>query len=121
MRCQGIGRQRVRRSGAGDRAGARGNPLRGSECVSYDPIDPIAPAATHWRNGEPVYDRGEAVCVVGGGASGLAAIKNLKQYGFQVDCYERETGVGGAWNWRHDRSPVYASTHLVSSKPFTQF
>ena len=38
-----------------------------------------------------------------------------------VDCYERETGVGGAWNWRHDRSPVYASTHLISSKPFTQF
>ena len=38
-----------------------------------------------------------------------------------MDCYERETGVGGAWNWRHDRSPVYASTHLISSKPFTQF
>jgi hypothetical protein len=68
-----------------------------------------------------VYDRGETVCVIGAGASGLAAIKNLTQYGFRVDCYERETGVGGAWNWRHDRSPVYASTHLITSKPFTQF
>nr|WP_312882595.1 NAD(P)-binding domain-containing protein [Micromonospora polyrhachis] len=58
---------------------------------------------------------------MGAGASGLTAIKNLKEYGFDVDCYERETGVGGAWNWRHDRSPVYASTHLISSKPFTQF
>jgi hypothetical protein len=68
-----------------------------------------------------VYDRGGTVCVIGAGASGLAAIKNLKEHGFGVDCYERETGVGGAWNWRHDRSPVYASTHLISSKPLTQY
>lgn len=73
------------------------------------------------QDGRPVYDRGDTVCVIGAGASGLAAIKNLRQHGFSVDCYERETGIGGAWNWRHDRSPVYASTHLISSKPFTQF
>jgi flavin-binding monooxygenase-like protein len=89
--------------------------------VSNDELDPIAPVTGIWRDGEPVYDRGDAVCVVGAGASGLAALKNLKESGFRVDCYERETGVGGAWNWRHDRSPVYASTHLISSKPFTQF
>jgi Flavin-binding monooxygenase-like len=70
---------------------------------------------------EITADRGESVCVIGAGGSGLAAIKNLKEYGFTVDCYERETSVGGGWNWRHDRSPVYASTHLISSKPFTQF
>ena len=77
--------------------------------------------ATLRRDDHPVYDRGDTVCVIGAGASGLAAIKNLKEYGFAVDCYERETGVGGAWNWRHDRSPVYASTHLISSKPLTQY
>jgi hypothetical protein len=59
--------------------------------------------------------------VIGAGGAGLAAVKNLLEAGFGVDCYERETGVGGGWNWRHDRSPIYASTHLVSSKPFTQF
>lgn len=80
-----------------------------------------------WSVGEPddarsaVYDRGDAICVIGAGSSGLAAIKNLRERGFKVDCYERETDIGGAWNWRHDRSPVYASTHLVSSKPLTQF
>jgi cation diffusion facilitator CzcD-associated flavoprotein CzcO len=68
-----------------------------------------------------IADRHEAVCVIGAGGSGLAALKNLREQGFSVDCYERETSVGGAWNWRHDRSPVYASTHLISSKPFTQF
>lgn len=79
------------------------------------------PGATLWRDGRPVYDRGGTVCVIGAGASGLTAIKNLREHGFGVDCYERETDVGGAWNWRHDRSPVYASTHLISSRPLTQF
>jgi Flavin-binding monooxygenase-like len=82
---------------------------------------PHTPGATLWRDGRPVHDRADTVCVIGAGASGLVAIKNLKEHGFGVDCYERETGVGGGWNWRHDRSPVYASTHLISSKPFTQF
>lgn len=78
-------------------------------------------ASTLWRGATAVADRADHICVIGAGASGLAAIKNLREVGFGVDCYERETGVGGAWNWRHDRSPVYASTHLISSKPFTQF
>jgi cation diffusion facilitator CzcD-associated flavoprotein CzcO len=68
-----------------------------------------------------IDDRHDAVCVVGAGASGLAAVKNLREQGFSVDCYERETSVGGAWNWRHDRSPVSAGTHLISSRPLTEF
>jgi hypothetical protein len=68
-----------------------------------------------------IADRRDAVCVVGAGGSGLAAVKNLREHGFAVDCYERETSVGGAWNWRHDRSPVYANTHLISSRPLTEF
>ena len=48
-------------------------------------------------------------------------MKNLREYGFAVDCYERESDVGGAWNRRHQRSPLYASTHLISSRPLTQF
>ena len=74
-----------------------------------------------WHGDRPVNDRGETVCVIGAGASGLAAVKNLLEHGFAVDCFERETGVGGAWNWRHSRSPMYSTTHLISSKPFTQF
>ncbi|WP_249713828.1 flavin-containing monooxygenase [Rhizomonospora bruguierae] len=73
------------------------------------------------RDGRAVSDRGGTVCVIGAGASGLAAVKNLLEHGFGVDCYERETGVGGAWNWRHDRSPVSAGTHLISSKPMSQY
>src|SRR5262247_244726 len=86
-----------------------------------DPSGSPATAFGAFRGGSQIYDRGENVCVIGAGGTGLAAIKNLREHGFGVDCYERETGVGGGWNWRHDRSPVYASTHLISSKPFTQF
>jgi NADPH-dependent 2,4-dienoyl-CoA reductase/sulfur reductase-like enzyme len=78
-------------------------------------------SAPLWRGDQPVNDRGETVCVIGAGASGLVAVKNLREQGFTVDCFERETGVGGAWNWRHARSPMYGSTHLISSKPTTQF
>ena len=83
--------------------------------------DRFDPGTTLWRDGRPVYDRRDTVCVIGAGASGLAAVKNLREHGFGVDCYERETSVGGAWNWRHDRSPVAAGTHAVTSRPFTEF
>ncbi|MDP9791880.1 cation diffusion facilitator CzcD-associated flavoprotein CzcO [Catenuloplanes nepalensis] len=82
------------------------------------------PSSTEFTTatGQPVYDRGDdSVCVIGAGLSGLAAVKNLKEHGFGVDCYERETSVGGAWNWRNDRSAMFASTHLVSSRPTTEF
>jgi hypothetical protein len=65
--------------------------------------------------------RVDTVCVIGAGAAGLTAVKNLREYGFGVDCYERETAVGGVWNARNSRSPMYHSAHLISSKPFTQF
>lgn len=91
--------------------------------MSIDSVDgqSTGATATLWRGDHPVYDRIGTVCVVGAGASGLAAVKNLRECGFAVDCYERETGVAGAWNWRHDRSPVHAGTHLVTSRPVTEF
>ena len=79
------------------------------------------PPAAAERDDNAVYDRGDTVCVIGAGASGLAAMKNLREHGFAVDCFERESGIGGAWNWRHDRSPVYASTHLIASRPIAEF
>lgn len=70
---------------------------------------------------DAAYDRGDAVCVIGAGMAGLLAVKNLREHGFTVDCYEREIAIGGSWNWRNGRSPVYASTHLISSRPLTEF
>lgn len=67
------------------------------------------------------YDRGDAVCVIGAGMSGLLAIKNLREHGFDVDCYEKDTAIGGAWNIGQRHSPTYANTHLVSSRKQSEF
>lgn len=61
------------------------------------------------------------VAVVGAGSSGLAAVKNLRERGFAVDCFERAGEVGGNWNFGAPTSRVYASTYTISSKPFTQY
>lgn len=68
-----------------------------------------------------VIDRTDTYCVIGAGSSGLTAAKNLREFGFAVDVYEREDDVGGNWNIAAENSRVYASTHLISSKPFTEY
>lgn len=69
---------------------------------------------------EPI-DRRDRVCVVGAGASGLTAAKNLRERGYDVDVYELADDVGGNWYFEHPLSRVYRSTHVISSKPFTAF
>ena len=58
------------------------------------------------------------VAVIGAGPSGITAIKNLKEKGFDVIGFERCSGVGG--NWRYDdpsgHSSVFETTHIISSK-----
>jgi thioredoxin reductase len=60
-------------------------------------------------------------CVIGAGAAGLTAAKNLREHGFGVDVYELAEVVGGNWNIAHPYSRVYESTHTISSPPFTQY
>lgn len=65
--------------------------------------------------------RNDAWAVIGAGPHGLAATKALLQRGQQVDCFERSSEIGGNWNFDGETSRVYESTHLISTKPFTQF
>ena len=51
----------------------------------------------------------------------MSALKALLQNGIEADGFEREADVGGNWNFGAENSRVYESTHLISSKPFTQF
>ncbi|MCJ1355306.1 MAG: hypothetical protein MMC33_005297 [Icmadophila ericetorum] len=39
----------------------------------------------------------QKVAVVGGGAFGLAAVKNLRDEGFDVTCFEKRNTIGGLW------------------------
>jgi hypothetical protein len=43
------------------------------------------------------------------------------QLGIDVQAFERAEDVGGNWNFHGESSRVYESTHLISTKPFTQF
>ena len=60
-----------------------------------------------------LVDRGDAWCVVGAGPHGLSALKALLQNGIDADGYERESDVGGNWNFGAENSRVYESTHLI--------
>lgn len=60
-------------------------------------------------------------CVVGAGTSGLTAAKNLKQRGIDCDVFEKNDDVGGNWYYGRPGSSVYRSTHLISSKPGTEY
>jgi len=66
-------------------------------------------------------DRSAAYCVIGAGAAGLAAAKNLMEYGFEVDVIEREDGVGGNWYYGRKHSSVYDSIHLITSKRYIEY
>jgi len=60
-------------------------------------------------------------CVIGAGAAGLTAAKNLLRYGIDVDVIERENDLGGNWNYGKASSSIYRSVHTITSKPFTQY
>ena len=68
--------------------------------------------------------RGESAtrfCVIGAGSSGITVAKNLKEAGIPFDVFEREDGIGGNWYYGKSHSSVYRSTHLISSKPLTEY
>jgi cation diffusion facilitator CzcD-associated flavoprotein CzcO len=60
-------------------------------------------------------------CIVGAGASGLAAGKTFVERGIPFDCLEREEEIGGLWNIATPSGVVYETTHLVSSISSTGF
>jgi len=58
------------------------------------------------------------VCVIGAGASGLAAVQVLHSRGIEVDCYEKGSTVGGNWRYENDngQSAAYRSLHINTSR-----
>ena len=60
----------------------------------------------------------ERVCVIGAGASGLAAAQVLKSRGVPFDLFEKGTQVGGLWRYENDNgvSAAYRSLFINTSR-----
>ena len=56
--------------------------------------------------------------VIGGGWSGLYALKYLLEEKLDVRLYEREANLGGVWLYKEAQGGVYQSTHVTSSKAY---
>ena len=70
------------------------------------------------------HDRSARICVIGAGASGITAAKNLLQVGLRnIVVYEKNEVVGGNWVYspRLTHSSVYETTHTISSKALSQY
>ncbi|KAH7079957.1 dimethylaniline monooxygenase 2 [Paraphoma chrysanthemicola] len=54
------------------------------------------------------------VAVIGLGAAGLVALKNLKEEGFDVTGFERNSYIGGLWKYSEDDQTSVLSTTIVN-------
>ncbi|MEL6340167.1 MAG: monooxygenase, partial [Myxococcota bacterium] len=63
------------------------------------------------------------VAVIGAGPSGLPALKNFTELGFEVIGFDKSVGVGGNWRFDDDtgHSSVFETTHLISSKTLSEY
>ena len=66
---------------------------------------------------------GQRVAVIGAGAAGLCAAKNLLARGVEVVVYELGSCIGGLWVYDNDNgiAPAYQSLHLNSETRVTEY
>src|SRR5215468_6907812 len=54
-------------------------------------------------------------CVIGAGAAGVSALRQLRRAGYAVECFEKTGRVGGHWH------TDYEALHLITSRNMTTF
>ncbi len=59
--------------------------------------------------------------IIGAGPSGLSAAKVFTELGISFQGYEASESVGGLWNFKNPKSPLYPNVHLISSRKRTEF
>lgn len=61
------------------------------------------------------------ICVIGAGLSGLVTIKELKEEGHEVVCYEQGSATGGVFRPNDGKNPAYDEMSLTVSNYFMAF
>uniref|UniRef100_A0A8C5QGR5 Flavin-containing monooxygenase n=1 Tax=Leptobrachium leishanense TaxID=445787 RepID=A0A8C5QGR5_9ANUR len=68
---------------------------------------------------------GKKICVIGGGSSGLTAIKACVDEGLEPTCFERSEDIGGLWRFKENpedgRASIYKSVIINTSKEMMCF
>lgn len=93
----------------------------------------VLPALVHWfwtnfRLSQPLHIDTETsepvkkkVAIIGAGVSGIVSMKELKEIGHKVTCYEKLGDIGGVFYYQPDVGGVWNSAHLTSSPYVTAF
>ncbi|WP_337043281.1 flavin-containing monooxygenase [Emticicia sp. 17c] len=63
------------------------------------------------------------VCIIGAGATGITAVKAMKEQGISFDCYEKGSDIGGNWRFNNDNglSSIYRSLHINTNRNVMAF
>ena len=63
------------------------------------------------------------VCIIGAGASGIAACKTLQDHHIDFDCYEKGSDIGGLWWYGNDngQNSIYRSLCINTSKQMMSY
>ncbi len=63
------------------------------------------------------------VCIIGAGASGIAACKVMKEHKIDFDCYEKGSDIGGLWWYNNDNgmNSIYKSLCINTSKQMMSY
>lgn len=62
---------------------------------------PTATQPPHYQYPRPI----RTVAVIGAGAAGCPAARQLREHGLKVRVFERQDRPGGVWNWSPDIAP----------------
>lgn len=63
----------------------------------------------------------QKIAIIGGGPSGLTALKSALEDGLAAVLFEQSTSTGGQWNQQSDNSGVWDNLHTNSSRYMTLF
>jgi cation diffusion facilitator CzcD-associated flavoprotein CzcO len=98
--------------------------LKGSSRSGRDVLVPGGAKRWHKSTPDMAATSRPRICIIGAGPCGLTALKNMLAAGLDdVVCYDEGQAIGGNWVFSDDpdRASVYASTHLISSRPRSSY
>lgn len=75
------------------------------------------------KRGDSFMEKTRTVCIIGAGVAGIAAIKHSLEEGLAPICFEKDSDLGGIWNYhdvpKNGDPSLYKSCCINTSKAMT--